>query len=151
VSDLHVSFRVGDSTYVVPASSIIQMESFDGATRVPGVPDYVAGLVQVRGAVLPVVDLRARFGLPRIDRTLDSRLVVIESKARRVALLVDSARDILKIAISEFEPPPDVVAKQASGFVRSVARIGEKLVMLVDCDRLIGEENIHGQHDTDVS
>ncbi|HEX2734773.1 MAG TPA: chemotaxis protein CheW [Polyangiaceae bacterium] len=148
MTDLHISFKVGDTTYVLPTRSIVQMESFEGATRVPGTPSYVIGLVQVRGAVVPVLDLRARFGLPPIDRTLDSRIVVVERSGRRVALLVDSARDILKIAASDFESPPDVVTKQASGFVSAIARVAEKLVMLVDCDRLIAEEDTHGHHDS---
>jgi purine-binding chemotaxis protein CheW len=139
MTELHVAFKVGDATYVLPASLIVQMESFTSATDVPGTPDYVAGLVQVRGAVVPVVSLRARFGLPPAPVTLDSRIVVVERNSRRVALLVDSARDILKIDPATFEPPPEVVAKQAAGFVSSVARVGERLVMLVDCDRVIGE------------
>lgn len=146
MTELHVAFRVGDSTYVLPASSIVQMESFNGATRVPGTPEYVAGLVQVRGSVVPVVDLRARFKLPPVEATLDTRIVVVEREKRRVALLVDSARDILKIDPASFEPPPAVVAAQSAHFIRSVARIGERLVMLIDCDRVIGEEDIHGQH-----
>jgi purine-binding chemotaxis protein CheW len=144
--ELHVAFRVGDATYVLPASSVIQMESFSGATRVPGAPEYVAGLVQVRGTVIPVLDLRARFRLPPIEPTLDSRMVVVERGKRRVALLVDSAREILKLDPESFEPPPEVMAAQSEHFVRSVARLGERLVMLIDCDRVIGEEDIHGQH-----
>lgn len=145
MSDLHVAFRVGEATYVVPANAVIQMESFSGATRVPGAPDYVLGLVQLRGAIVPVIDLRARFRLPPAEPTLDSRIVVVERDKRRVALLADAARDMLKISATEFEDPPEVVAAQAAGFVRSVARVGNRLVMLIDCDRVIGEEDFHGQ------
>lgn len=143
MTELHVAFKVGDATYVLPASSVVQMESYTGATRVPGAPEYVAGLVQVRGAVVPVVSMRARFQMPAVEDTLDTRIVVVERRGRKVALLVDSARDMLKIDPAAFEPPPEVVAKQAAGFVRSVARVGSKLVMLVDCDRVIGEEELH--------
>jgi purine-binding chemotaxis protein CheW len=151
VTELHVAFNVGEATYVLPASAVVQMESFSGVTRVPGVPDYVAGLVQIRGALLPVVDLRARFDLPAVEPTLDTRLVVVERNQRRVALLVDRARDILKIDSASFEPPPPVVAAQAAGFVRSVARVGDRLVLLIDCDRVIGEEESDAKHDTDLA
>ena len=70
------------------------MESFAGATPVPGAPPYVAGLVQVRGRVVPVVDLRARFGLPAAEPTLDTRIVVAQHGERTVGLLVDSAREV---------------------------------------------------------
>jgi len=148
VTELHVAFRVGDATYVLPANAVVQMESFSGATHVPGAPSHVAGLVQVRGAIIPVVDLRVRFRLPPVEHTLDTRLVVVERDQRRVALLVDSARDILKIDPAAFEPPPEVVTAQSAGFVQSVARIDSGLVMLIDCDRVIGKEELHGQHDT---
>lgn len=148
MSLLHVAFKVADANYVIPASMVVQMESFTGATRVPGAPDYVLGLVQVRGAVLPVVDLRARFRLPAREPTLDSRIVVVDCGGRRAALLVDSARDMLKFEPSAFESPPEVVANQASGFVRSVARVDDRLVMLIDCDRVLGENEIHDHHDS---
>lgn len=149
MTELHVAFRVGEATYVLPARSVVQMESFSGATRVPGAPDYVAGLVQVRGSLVPVVDLRVRFRLPPAEPTLDTRIVVVEQRKRRVALLVDSAREILKLEPSAFEPTPDVVAAQSAHFVRSVARIEGRLVLLIDCDRVIEEEKVHGHHDTE--
>ena len=83
---LHVVFRVGDADYAVPASDVVQMESFTGATRVPGTAPHVAGLIQIRGRVVPVVDVRVRFGLPPAERTLDSRVVVVRDGAREVAL-----------------------------------------------------------------
>lgn len=146
MTELHVAFKVADATYVLPIRDVIQMESYSGATHVPGTPDYVAGLVQVRGSVIPVVDLRARFRLPPAELTLDSRIVVVEHRERRVGLLVDSAREMLKLDPAAFEPPPEVVSADSAHFVRSVARAGGRLVMLMDAERVIGEEEIHGEH-----
>jgi purine-binding chemotaxis protein CheW len=137
---LHVLFRVGDSEYVLPASDVVQMESFAGATRVPGAAAHVAGLVQIRGRVVPIVDTRARFGLPRAEPTLDSRVVVVRDGEREVGLLVDRAREVLQIDPGQFQPPPPVVAASARGFVRSVAQAERRLVMLVDLAKVIGHE-----------
>jgi purine-binding chemotaxis protein CheW len=119
------------------------MESFTGVTKVPGTPDYVSGLVQIRSRVVPVVDLRARFGLPPVEHTLDTRIVVVHVGGRNVGLLVDGARDIVRIEAGDFKPPPDIVLEQADGFVKSVAQSGERLLMLVDCEKIIGEEKTH--------
>lgn len=135
---LHVVFKVGVSDYVVPASAVVQMESFTRATEVPGAAPYVAGLVQLRGRVIPVVDLRARFGLPPVARTLDSRVIVVRDGLREVALLADSAREVLSIDEEAFQPPPDVVVQQSRGFVSMVAQAGTRLVMRVDFERVIG-------------
>jgi purine-binding chemotaxis protein CheW len=145
VSALHVLFKVAGSEYVLPASDVLQMESFTSATRVPGAPPYVAGLVQIRGRVVPVVDLRTRFGLQSAEPVLDTRVVVVQQGERAVGLLVDVAREVVSIAPENFKPPPEIVAEQAAGFVKAVAQVGGRLVMLIDCDRVIGEGKLHGK------
>jgi purine-binding chemotaxis protein CheW len=145
MSVLHVVFKVGGSEYAIPAEQVLQMESYDGATPVPGAARFVVGIVQVRGRVVPVLDLRARFGLDPATPTLDSRLVVGQSGTRSVALLVDSAREVVKLAPDQVEPPPPMVAEEAQGFVKAVARMGERLVMLIDFQKVIGEERLHGE------
>lgn len=143
MSTLHVLFKVDEVNYAVAANDVLHLESFTGATRVPGVPPYVAGLVQIRQRVVPVVDLRARFGLPPTVASLDSRVMVVQSGTRAVGLLVDSAREVLAIEQDSFRPPPEVVSAQAEGFVVSVAQAGARLVMLVDLEKIIGQETPH--------
>lgn len=145
MSALHVLFKVAGSEYAVAAADVLQMESFTGATPVPGTAAHVAGLVQIRGRVVPVVDLRARFGLPAAEPVLDTRVVVVKQGDRAVGLVVDSAREVAAIAPEAFRPPPEVVAEQASGFVKAVAQVAGRLVMLIDCDRVIGEGTLHGK------
>jgi purine-binding chemotaxis protein CheW len=144
MSALHVVFKVAGAEYAISAAEVVQMESFTGATPVPGAPPHVAGLMQVRGKVVPVVDARARFGLPPAERTLDTRVVVGQLGTRIVGLLVDSAREVMKLAPEQLQPPPPLVAEQAKGFVRAVAQVGPRLVMLIDFPRVIGEEKVHG-------
>ena len=144
MSILHVIFRVGGAEYVLPASDVLQMESFLGATPVPGAPPYVAGIIHVRGRVVPVVDLRLRFGLPKIDLTMDSRVVVVELADRTVGLLADSAREVVKLAADQLMSPPSMMsADGAEAFVKSVAHVQKRLLMLLDFARVIGEESAH--------
>jgi purine-binding chemotaxis protein CheW len=142
VSTLHVLFKVGDSEYVLPSAQVREMETFTGATRIPGAALHVAGLIQIRGKVIPVIDLRVRFGLPPIERTLDSRVIVVTESDREVGLLADSAREVLKIEEDKFGPPPEVVAEQAAGFVSAIAQAGQRLVMRLDASRVIGVDGI---------
>ncbi|UQA54885.1 chemotaxis protein CheW [Polyangium aurulentum] len=148
MSELYVVFKVEDGEYVLQASDVLQMESFSGATKVPGTPPYVAGLIHIRGRVVPVVDLRLRFGLPKVEPTLDSRVIVVQSGERTVGLLVDSAREIMKIPQASLHAPPEWLGGDGAGFVKSVAQVerkpGEKrLVMLVNFAKIIGQEGIH--------
>ncbi len=142
---LHVSFRVGNADYALPAADVLHLESFETATHVPGAPAHVAGLVQVRGRLIPVVDLRVRFGLPPIERSLDSRVVVIQVGKRVAGLLVDSAREVLQIEENAFEKPPALIEEQAAGFVKAVATVTKRMFLLPDVPRIIGEEElVHG-------
>jgi len=142
--DLHVVFKVADAEYALPASAVLHMESFTGATKVPGTAPYVAGLVQIRGRVVPVLDVRARFGLPAGARTLDSRVVVAQEHERTVGLLVDSAREVVRIEADKFKAPPEVVSQHTQGFIKAVAQTGQRLVMLLDFAKVIGETGANG-------
>lgn len=142
MTTLHVTFRVGTADYVLPAAQVLHLESYELATRVPGAPEYVAGLVQVRGRVVPVVDLRARFGLPPIARTIDHRVIIVQVGTRVVGLLVDSAREVLQLDPTSFEEPPEMIDHHA-GFVTAIAIAAKRLFLLIDVPRIVGEELTH--------
>ena len=144
MSGLHVMFTVAGTRYVVPAAQVLHMESYSESTPIPGAESYVVGLVQVRGRVVPVVDLRARFGLAAIEPTLDSRVVVVQVGERTVGLLVDSAREVVNIAPEDFKPPPEVVAGQGTGFVDAVAQVDRKLVLRLALASVISEGRREG-------
>jgi purine-binding chemotaxis protein CheW len=144
MSVLHVVFKIGDAEYVLPASDVLQMESYTGATPVPGAAPYVAGIIQVRGRIVPVVDLRLRFGLRPITATLDSRVVVGELAGRTVGLLADSAREVVKVDPEQIHAPPSMMsADGAEGFVKAVAHVDKRLLMVLDFAKVIGEESNH--------
>jgi purine-binding chemotaxis protein CheW len=139
---LHVLFTVGEVDYAVAADRVSELASFTGASRVPGAAAHVAGLVRIRARVLPLIDLRARFGLPEIPRDLDARVIVVREGEREVGLLCDRARELVKIDDQAFRPPPPVIAEQAAGFVDAVAQVGDRLVLQLDVGRVIGRDAI---------
>lgn len=137
-SRLFVVFRVDGVDYALNASEVLQMESFTGATTVPGTPPFVRGILQLRGRVVPVVDLRLRFGLLPRESTLDSRVVVAESAGRAVALLADSAREVVRIPTEAEKPPPALASE--GGFVRSIVQLPDRTILVLDFGKVIGEE-----------
>ena len=146
MSVLHVVFKVGTAEYVMAAADVLQMETYSGATPVPGAPAFVAGIVQVRGRVLPLLDLRARFGLPAVEHTIERRIVVSQHEGRPIGLLVDSAREVLAIPEDQFRPPPRMVSDEAAGLVKAVAQVGPRLLMLLDVPKVMGEGALDGSH-----
>ena len=139
---LHVLFNVAGAEYALPSQTVLQMESFVGATPVPGAPPFVTGIVQIRGRVVPVVDLRIRFGHAMTPVGIDSRIIIGQHGDRVVGLLADSAREVMKLSAAQWKPTPPILDYQASGYVKAVAQLGTRLVMLVDFAKVIGEETI---------
>jgi purine-binding chemotaxis protein CheW len=136
---LHVVFGLAGVEYALPVEAVLQMETFAGATLVPGAPAYVAGIVTVRGLVVPVIDLRVRFGLTASELTLDTRIIVTESNGRVVALRVDTAREVLKLDVEKHQPAPSVIVERSAGFVRAVHALGPRLLLIVDLPKILGE------------
>jgi len=144
--DLHLVCTVGDAAYALPARRVIELETYPGATPVPGVRPWVAGLVQVRGRVIPAIDLRARFGLPAAVRTLDTRAVLVELEQRVVALVVDAAREVVRL-------PPELRRPAGAGdhgdHIGGVAELAHRRFLLVDLESLLGTGVSHGDRDED--
>jgi purine-binding chemotaxis protein CheW len=138
---LHVVFSLAGAEYALPFDSVLQMETYTGATLVPGAPAFVDGIVTVRGLVVPVLDLRTRFGLPRIELNLDARIIVSQCAGRVVALRVDSAREVLKLDVDKHQPAPSIVSERSSGFVHAVHPLGNRLLLLIDLPKLLGENS----------
>jgi purine-binding chemotaxis protein CheW len=139
---LYVLFKVDGSDYALSADIVVQMETYTGATVVPGAPPFVAGIIQLRGRVVPVVDLRARFGLPPRAAALETRVVVGELNDRTVALVADSAREVARLTAAQLKPPPRLVDDGQRGFVKAVAQLGERTVLVLDFAKVIGEESV---------
>jgi purine-binding chemotaxis protein CheW len=142
VTTLHVIFRIADVEYLICAEEVLQLESYAATTPVPGAPAFVVGIIQVRGRVVPVIDLRERFHLPRIEPTLGTRIVVAEARGRCVGLIVDSAREVIHVTPEQLKPPPRVLVERAEGFIQAVAQVGDRFLMLIDFNRVIGEEQL---------
>jgi len=138
---LHVVFTLAGAEYALPFDCVLQMESYTGATLVPGAPAYVDGIVTVRGLVVPVLDLRTRFGLPRMELSLDARIIVTESAGRVVALRVDSSREVLKLDVDKHQPAPSIISERSSGLVNAVHPLGKRLLLLIDLPKLLGENS----------
>ncbi|HEY4222141.1 MAG TPA: chemotaxis protein CheW [Myxococcota bacterium] len=149
-AELFVIFKVGEAELIISAADVLEMESFRGATRVPGAQAHVVGLVQIRGRVIPVLDLRERFGLPPIERGLDARVIVVKDGDRQVGLLADSAREVRMLDPAQFTAPPSVVLEQTAGFVTAIAQAGPRMFMRVDFQQILNRVVVVSGGDTPV-
>jgi len=136
-ADSYVLCELAGTTYALRSDDIEQLEMVGQLTPVPNAPEFVDGLTSVRGRVIPAVSLRARFGFPRAPHDLRSRLIVVRSESRVVGLIVDNAREFAAIPPDEIQPPPDGMADLSGRYLRGMAHVGERLVLILDVPELL--------------
>ena len=133
----YILFELAGATYAVRSRDIQQLDMVGAITRVPNAPPFVEGVVSVRGQVIPVVNLRARFGFPRAEPTVRTRLVIVASGGRTVGLLVDSAREFAALSEDGVLPPPEALAATSGRYLSGMAQIDARLVLILDVAELL--------------
>jgi purine-binding chemotaxis protein CheW len=136
-SGSYILFTVAGTTYALPSGEVRHMEMIDGVTRVPNAPAFIDGVVFSRGQVVPVVNLRVRFGFERAPFDLRSRLIVVQSGSRLIGLVVDAAREFVAIAPDLIQPPNDALAGMSGRYVEGIASIGDRLVLILNLERVL--------------
>ncbi len=137
-----VVFKLADEYYGLSIAVVDSIIKIQGITIVPHAHPYVEGVTNLRGTVLPVVDLRTRFGLPRIDTTRDTRIMVVESDGSMVGLVVDAVTEVLRVPAKIIEPPSMFVVALDAAFITGIAKLNERLITLIDLDKIfIGQES----------
>lgn len=133
-----VSFDIGTEEYAVDILEVQEIIRMVEITPVPKAPYYVEGVINLRGKVIPIVDLRLRFGLSAAERTKETRIVVVDISRVILGLVVDSVSEVLRIPSSLIEPPPS--GKQGGAeFHKGVGRVDGRLLILLDLNRLLGQ------------
>ncbi len=136
--DLHlVGFRVGRETFGVPIHMVHEIVRVPDVTAVPEAPDYIEGVINLRGKIVSVIDLRKRFGEKQITVDRKNRVMVVEVEKKLVGLIVDSASEVLKIPASEIENPPNVFEEGDLNYVTGVGKLNGRLIILVDLTKIL--------------
>jgi purine-binding chemotaxis protein CheW len=135
-----VVFELGAEFYGVEISRVHEIIRLQSVTHVPRAPSFVEGVINLRGKVIPVVDLRRRFGLPSGEHTRASRIVVLEIGDQVVGVIVDGVSEVLRVNTATVEPPSPVVAGIDSEYLQGIAKLPERLVILLDLDRVLARE-----------
>ena len=106
-------------------------------TKVPNAPSFVEGVINLRGRVIPVIDLRTKMGMPKKEADNNTRIVVIEISGKTVGFIVDAVKEVLRIPSSITEPPPQIVAGVNSEYIKSVGKLEDRLLILIDLEKIL--------------
>ncbi|MBQ9536564.1 MAG: chemotaxis protein CheW [Desulfovibrionaceae bacterium] len=136
-----VTFRIGDEEFGVDILSVQEINRMLQITMVPRAPFFIEGVINLRGKVIPVVNMRTRFNKPAVEPNADTRIVVVDLGQKVVGILVDGVSEVLRIPSGLIEPAPPVVAGIGSEYIKGVGKLNDRLLILLDLDNLLREEN----------
>ena len=135
----YVTFHLGRPLYGIEIRRVREIVRVESITPIPQAPPHVAGVVNLRGRLIPVLSLRKRLGLPAAEQTKDSRIVIVESAGRPLGLIVDRVGQVTRLAAALLEPPPEE-AGIAREFVSALGRAPETVLVILDLDRALNRE-----------
>lgn len=135
-----VTYCLGEETYGINVMQVQEVLRYTEIAPVPGAPDYVLGIINLRGNVVTVIDTRSRFGLPSADVTDNSRIVIIESEQQVVGILVDSVAEVVYLRSSEISSAPNVGTEESAKFIQGVSNRDGELLILVDLNKLLTDD-----------
>ncbi len=136
----YVTFQLDHETYGINVMQIQEVLRYTEIAPVPGAPDYVLGIINLRGNVVTVIDTRKRFGLPEAEVTDNTRIVVIEVDNQVVGILVDSVAEVVYLRQSEMETAPNVGNEESAKFIQGVCNKNGELIILVEFEKMMSEE-----------
>ena len=135
-----VTYRLDEETYGINVMQVQEVLRYTEIAPVPGAPEYVLGIINLRGNVVTVIDTRSRFGLPPTDITDNSRIVIIESDEQVVGILVDSVAEVVYLRSSEIDSAPNVGTEESAKFIQGVSNRSGELLILVDVSKLLSDD-----------
>lgn len=137
-----VTFRLEDETYGVNVMQVQEILRHTEIAPVPGAPEYVLGIINLRGSVVTVIDTRSRFGLPTSEVTENSRIVIIEVDKQVLGILVDAVSEVVYLNQSEIESAPNVGTDESAKFIQGVCHKDDRLLILVELGKLLNEDEL---------
>lgn len=135
-----VVFQLDGQTYGVDIARVYEIIRVESITMVPKAPKFVEGVIKLRGSIIPIIDLRKRFGMKPAESTANSRIMVVEMGGTTVGMIVDAVTEVFRVSQSDIEPPPPVVSGVDSSYLRGIALWQGRLIILLDLERILGQK-----------
>jgi purine-binding chemotaxis protein CheW len=135
-----ISFIVGDEEYGLDILRVKEVIRIREITRLPKAPSFVKGIINLRGDVIPIIDLRDKFGLEVQEYTTTTRVIVVDVEAKLVGMVVDAASQVVRIPADQIDPPPPIAGGLSTEYIRGVGKLDDRLVILLNIDRILTQE-----------
>ena len=136
-----LTFSLGNESYGIEILYVTEIVGIQPITQVPELPEYIKGIINLRGKIIPVMDVRLRFKKASVEYNDRTCIVVIDIKDISIGMIVDTVAEVLSIPENEIVPPPDI-NKGGKKYIKGVGKTGSEVILLLDCDKLLDEEEV---------
>lgn len=136
-----IVFQLKDKEYAIPVNQVRSIEKVEHITRVPSTEKFVKGVINLRGVITPIIDLRTRFELEEESISDSTRIIIVGFNDLEVGFIVDLANDVIDIPASSIEPTPEIVGVEEAEYINGVAKVGKRLLILIDLERILMTEH----------
>jgi purine-binding chemotaxis protein CheW len=137
-----VSFTLGKEEFGIDILKVQEINRTTSVTRVPNSPHFIEGVINLRGKVIPIVDLRKRFGMTLAQHDKNTRIIVVEVLTKTVGFVVDSVREVLRIPQSVVDPPPPIIAGISSDYIEGVGKMDDRLLILLNLEKALSSAEL---------
>ena len=137
-----VSFQLAKELYGIEITKVREIILITEITRIPETPHFLKGLINLRSSVIPVIDLRARFGLPEAEQSDESRIMVLQALGKTIGIMVDAVSEVLRVKQEQIAPPPPTVSGLGRDYLSGLVKLDHRLLILLDIDRIFGQEEM---------
>lgn len=142
----YLTFQLDDEVFALEISKVREVLDFSDVTKVPQTPEFMRGVINLRGSVVPVVDMRLKFGMTEAEATVNTCIIIVEvimdDEASVLGALVDSVQEVLDIEPDQIEPPPRIGSKLNTEFIRGMGKHNEQFVIILDIDRVFSSDEL---------
>lgn len=146
MSDSYLSFKVGEELFAANVAKVLEILEVSKITKVPRSPEYMRGVVNLRGSVLPVIDTRLKFGMPATEDTVETCIMVLtiqmENESFVLGALVDAVQEVFEISQDQIKAAPSIGSKYRSEFIDGMIRLNEQFIMLLNLDKVFSTDEI---------
>lgn len=152
-SSQYLTFKLDQEVYALDITQVREVLDFTEVTKVPRMPEFMRGVINLRGGVVPVVDLRLKFGMDRSERTVDTCIIImeldIEGEKTFLGALADSVQEVITLESDQIEPPPKIGTRLDTEFIRGMGKRNDDLIIILDIDRVFSSSELEGFHATE--
>ncbi|MCK9444353.1 MAG: chemotaxis protein CheW [Tissierellaceae bacterium] len=136
----YVTFTLNEEEYGVEIKNVQEITDFDEYTKIPDGPKFLLGMVNIRGTITPIIDLKKRFNISRVNGNKEKRVIIINIKDKQIGFLIDDASRVLRLNDNQIDNPPDIISRNIRNYVIGIGKVDEKLILILDLEKILTAE-----------